>query len=78
LSQKIPFSGWGPGPGDLCQNADYDVTNKKNGNLKLFNFFSLQSRTVLFNLFVIVEPLTYFRICHGTCVNKKEVEKQEI
>jgi len=27
-------------------------------------------RTVLFNLFVIVEPLTYFRVCHGTPKNK--------
>jgi len=27
-------------------------------------------RTVLFNLFVIVEPLIYFRVCHGTPLTK--------
>jgi len=25
---------------------------------------------VLFNLFVIVEPLIYFRVCHGTPIKK--------
>jgi len=26
---------------------------------------------VLFNLFVIVEPLIYLRVCHGSPINKK-------
>ena len=28
------------------------------------------SKAVLFNLFVIVEPLIYFRVCPGTPINK--------
>jgi len=28
------------------------------------------SRSVLFNLFVIVEHLIHFRVCHGTRINK--------
>ena len=31
----------------------------------------VECRTVLFNLFVIAEPLMYFRVCHGTPTNKK-------
>ena len=27
-------------------------------------------KSVLFNLFVIVEPLIYFRVCHGTPLPK--------
>ena len=30
----------------------------------------VECRTVLFNLFVIVEPLMYFRVCHGTPTHK--------
>ena len=30
----------------------------------------VECRTVLFNLFVIAEPLMYFRVCHGTPTNK--------
>ena len=30
----------------------------------------IECRTVLFNLFVIEEPLMYFRVCHGTPTNK--------
>ena len=30
----------------------------------------VKCRTVLFNLFVIAEPLMYFRVCHGTPTNK--------
>ena len=30
-----------------------------------------QFRTVLFNLFVIAEPLKHFHVCHGTLINKK-------
>jgi len=32
--------------------------------------FRQDAKTVLFNLFVIVEPLMYFRVCHGTPINK--------
>ena len=31
----------------------------------------VECRTVLFNLFFIVEPLMYFRVCHGTLTNEK-------
>ena len=30
----------------------------------------VECRTMLFNLFVIVEPVMYFRVCHGTPTNK--------
>ena len=30
----------------------------------------VECRTVLFNLFVIAEPLMCFRVCHGTPTNK--------
>ena len=30
----------------------------------------VECRAVLFNLFVIVEPLMYFRVCHGIPTNK--------
>ena len=30
----------------------------------------VKCRTVLFNLFVIAEPLMYFRVCHGTPTNQ--------
>ena len=30
----------------------------------------VECRTVFFNLFVIAEPLMYFRVCHGTPTNK--------
>jgi len=33
-------------------------------------FDVLQSTAVLFNLFVIVEPLIYFRVCHGPPLTK--------
>jgi len=29
------------------------------------------TRSVLFNLFVIMEPTMYFRVCHGTPLTKK-------
>ena len=39
-----------------------------------FLFLDIRTRveceTVLFNLFVITEPLMYFRVCHGTPTNK--------
>ena len=39
-----------------------------------FFFYEIRTRveciTVLFNLFVIAEPLMYFRVCHGTLTNK--------
>ena len=35
------------------------------------------SRPVLFNLFVIAEPLKHFRVCHGTPINKK-LKKHEL
>ena len=28
------------------------------------------SRAVLFHLFVIVEPVIYFRVCHGILIDK--------
>jgi len=31
---------------------------------------STYSKIVLFNLFVIVEPLIYFPVCHGTPINQ--------
>ena len=30
-----------------------------------------QFRTVLFNLFLVAEPLKHFYVCHGTPINKK-------
>jgi len=36
----------------------------------LYNPVLLLSNPVLFNHFVIVEPLIYFRICQGASVNK--------
>jgi len=36
----------------------------------LFLYLMERFRSVLFNLFVIVEPLIYFRVCHGTLINK--------
>jgi len=37
---------------------------------QLHRVISLPSRPVLFNLFVILEPLIYFCVCHGTPINK--------
>jgi len=34
------------------------------------NALRSSANSVLFNLFVIVEPLIYFRVCHGTPINK--------
>ena len=31
---------------------------------------STSPKSVLFKLVVIVEPLIYFRVCHGTPINK--------
>jgi len=43
LSQKFPFSGWCPGPGNLGQNglklASIMTSPTKNSNLKRPNFF---------------------------------------
>ena len=43
-------------------------------NYSVFFFLDIitrvECRTVLFNLFVIAEPLMYFRVCHGTPTNK--------
>ena len=42
-------------------------------NQSRLTFFSWpieRSRSVFFNLFVIVEPLIYFCVCHGTPINK--------
>ena len=43
-------------------------------NYSVFFFLDIRARvecrTVLFNLFVIAEPLMYFRVCHGTPTNK--------
>ena len=33
--------------------------------------------TVLFNLFIIAEPLKHFHVCHGTPINKK-LKKHEL
>ena len=35
------------------------------------------SKTLLFNLFVISEPLKHFHVCHGTPINKK-LKKHEL
>jgi len=40
------------------------------GQLEVFLGFLNYSRTVLFKLLVIVEPLIYFRVCHGTPLTK--------
>ena len=43
-------------------------------NYSVFLFLDIRTRfecrIVLFNLFVIAEPLMYFRVCHGTPTNK--------
>ena len=43
-------------------------------NYSVFFFIDIRTRvecrTVLFNLFVIAEPLMYFCVCHGTPTNK--------
>ena len=43
-------------------------------NYSVFFFVDIKTRaecrTVLFNLFVIAEPLMYFCVCHGTSTNK--------
>ena len=51
------------------------MANKaKQSNTLCFFFLDIRARvecrTVLFNLFVIVEPLMYFRVCHVTPTNK--------
>jgi len=33
-------------------------------------YCDIGASSVLFNLFVVVEPLIYFRVCHGTPINK--------
>ena len=43
-------------------------------NYSVFFFLDIRTlvecRTVIFNLFVIVEPLMHFRVCHGTPTSK--------
>jgi len=47
LSQKIPASGWGPGPGNLSQNglkATPLMSLTKRTKSKICNIFSMQSK----------------------------------
>jgi len=41
------------------------------GPLEKHRLLIIAQLTVLFNLFVIMEPLIYFRVCHGTPIINK-------
>jgi len=56
-----------------CGEAAWSSLFKKNLPIYKILFVivvNISYKSVLFNLFVIVEPLIYFRVCHGTPVNK--------
>ena len=51
--------------------------NTSNNCLLLILIKNTKAKSVLFNLFVIAEPLKHFHVCHGTAINKK-LNKHEL